>query len=392
MKILVISQYYSPEPFRIADICEELVRCGNEVTVVTGTPNYPMGEIYPGYENGKKAKETIGGVRIIRCPIHPRKQGAIHRLWNYYSYPYRSKRAVQRLKEDFDLVFVYQLSPVMMAKAGIWYARKHHIKSMLYCLDLWPASLSAGGVSGGMVYRWFARESKKIYRAVDQILISSRSFADYFAEQFDIKNTIYLPQYAESSYSPEECRKVPNDTVDIMFAGNVGTAQSVDTIIRAATLCKDIQNLRWHIVGDGIALEECKKMAKELDAPVLFHGRHPAEEMPRYYAMADAMLVTMKKDPVISLTLPGKVQSYMAAGKPIIGAIDGETNAVIRESECGFCCDAEDYEGLAMCVRKFVQCAEKETFAAKAIQYSQTYFERKNNICRLEQLMKAESK
>lgn len=348
MKILVVCQYYYPEPFRIADICEELVQHGNEVTVVTGTPNYPMGEIYSGYENGKKAEETVNGVRIIRCPIHPRKQGAIHRLWNYYSYPHLSKRVVRNLNDDFDIVFLYQLSPVMMAKAGIWYARQYHIKSVLYCLDLWPESLVAGGVKrGSLIYKFFHKVSKKIYKAVDSILITSRSFAEYFEKEFGITNTQYLPQYAEASFTLETCKKEPNDTIDLVFAGNVGTAQSVDTIIKAATLCKDIPNLRWHIVGDGIALLDCKKMAEKFEVPVIFHGRQPVEQMPRYYAMADAMLVTMQKDPVLSLTLPGKVQSYMAAGKPIIGAIDGEAKRVIEQTQCGYCVPAGDFEGLA---------------------------------------------
>ena len=151
MNILVICQYYSPEPFRIADICEELVRRGNKVTVVTGTPNYPMGAIYPGYEHGQKADEVINGVAVHRCPIHPRKKGAAHRLWNYYSYPHQSKKYVKAVEEPFDVVFIYQLSPVMMAEAGIMYAKSHHVKSALYCLDLWPASLSAGGARSGAV-------------------------------------------------------------------------------------------------------------------------------------------------------------------------------------------------------------------------------------------------
>lgn len=368
MNILVICQHYFPEPFRISDICEELVRRGNKVTVVTGTPNYPMGEIYPGYENGQRADEIINGVRVIRCKIHPRKTGAIHRLWNYYSYPRASTRAVKRLKDNFDVVFIYQLSPVMMAKAGIRYAKKHHIKSVLYCLDLWPASISAGGVTGGVIYKWFDRESRKVYRAVDKILVSSKSFSGYFAEKFGINDTTYLPQYAEESFTPDECRKKPDGFVDLMFAGNVGAVQSVDTIVRAAALCRDIPNLRWHVVGDGIALDECKKLAEELSAPVIFHGRQPSSEMPRYYAMADAMLVTMKKDPVISLTLPGKVQSYMAAGKPIIGAIDGEANDIIRESKCGFCCEAEEAGSLANNARNFIG-ADKEVLGNNARQY-----------------------
>lgn len=391
MNILVICQHYFPEPFRISDICEELVRRGNKVTVVTGTPNYPMGEIYPGYENGQRADEIINGVRVIRCKIHPRKTGAIHRLWNYYSYPRASTRAVKRLKDNFDVVFIYQLSPVMMAKAGIRYAKKHHIKSVLYCLDLWPASISAGGVNGGVIYKWFDRESRKVYRAVDKILVSSKSFSGYFAEKFGINDTTYLPQYAEERFTPDECRKKPDGFVDLMFAGNVGAAQSVDTIVRAAALCRDIPNLRWHVVGDGIALDECKKLAKELSAPVIFHGRQLSSEMPRYFAMADAMLVTMKKDPVISLTLPGKVQSYMAAGKPIIGAIDGETRLIIDDAKCGICVNAENVEELADSIRKFMY-ADRESMAISAYMYARQSFTKELFIMKLTTELKSTAK
>ena len=261
---------------------------------------------------------------------------------------------MKRLENDFDVVFVYQLSPVMMANAGIWYAKKHHIKSVLYCLDLWPASLNAGGISNGLIYRWFRRESEKVYSNVDQILISSQSFASYFYEEFGRDDTLFLPQYAETTYSPSECKKTHDEYVDFMFAGNVGTMQSVDTIIKAAALCKDIRNIRWHIVGDGIDLESCKTLAEKLDVPVIFHGRQPIEQMPHYYSMADAMLITLKDDPVISLTLPGKLQSYMAAGKPVIGAINGEAKNVIEQFKCGYCVPACDYEKLAAVCRKFV--------------------------------------
>ena len=355
MKILVICQYYFPEPFRIADICEELVRRGNAVTVVTGTPNYPMGEIYHGYEHGQRRKEVINGVNIIRCPIHPRKKGAIHRLWNYYSYPFHSRHVVKQIKDEFDVVFIYQLSPVMMADAGIQYAKKHHIKSVLYCLDLWPASLNAGGINSGLIYSWFRKESQKVYGKSDRILISSQSFATYFYEQYNRSDTIFLPQYAEETYSPQECEKNPDEYVDFMFAGNVGVMQSVDTVIKAAVLCKDIGNIRWHIVGDGIELENCRALAKKYDAPVIFHGRQPIEQMPNYYSMADAMLITLKDDPVISMTLPGKLQSYMAAGKPVIGAINGEAKNVIEQFKCGYCVPACDYEKLAAVCKQFAE-------------------------------------
>ena len=387
MRILVVCQYYAPEPFRISDVCEELVKRGHEVTVVTGVPNYPMGRIYDGYRHGENRDEVINGVKVHRCFTIGRRSGAVWRFLNYYSYMFSSTHYMSKLKGIFDIVFVNQLSPVMMANAAIKYKKMHHTRVVLYCLDIWPESLVAGGVKrGSAIYKFFHKVSKKIYKAVDSILITSQSFARYFEKEFGITNTQYLPQYAEALFTPEMCKKNPNDTIDLMFAGNVGTAQSVDTIIKAAALCKDISNLRWHIVGDGIALLDCKKMAEKFEVPVIFHGRQPIEQMPRYYAMADAMLVTMQKDPVLSLTLPGKVQSYMAAGKPIIGAIDGETKRVIEQTQCGYCVPSGDFEGLAkICMEVADKRAEYAAFGSRSRAAYEQMFSRDRFMNSLEQ-------
>lgn len=375
MKILVICQYYYPEPFRIADICEGLVKQGHEVTVVTGTPNYPMGEIYDGYQNDNKQDEVINGVKVHRCKIHPRRTGIIHRLWNYYSYPHASKKYISKLDDSFDVVFINQLSPVMMAQAGIKYAKMHKKKTVLYCLDLWPASLIAGGVQSGAIYKWFYRESKKVYRAVDKILITSKSFADYFEKEFEITDTVYLPQYAEDTFTPEQCRKEPDEYIDLMFAGNLGAAQSVKTIIEAARRTQDLRQVRYHIVGDGSEYENLKKQAEGLEN-VIFYGRKPMEEMPKYYAMADAMLVTMQKDPILSLTLPGKVQTYMAAGKLIIGSADGETQLVIADAECGVCSESENAEALSENIRNFINM-DKAALGQNAKEYYDKHFDKR---------------
>ncbi len=376
MKVLVICQYYKPEPFRITDICEELVQRGHEVTVVTGVPNYPMGKVYEGYHKGEKRDETVGGVKIHRCFTISRKRGIVFRFMNYYSYAIFSALYVQKMSEDFDVVFVNQLSPVMMANAGIKYKQKHQVPLVLYCLDLWPESLTSGKISRhGLIYHYFHKVSEKIYRQADEILITSQSFAGYFEKEFGIKGVRYLPQYAENIFSAELCQKKPNGYIDMMFAGNIGAAQSVETIIEAAILTSDELNLRWHIVGDGSEFEKMKRLANRSEN-IIFHGRKLLEEMPRYYAMADAMLVTMKKSPVLSLTLPGKVQTYMAAGKPIIGAIDGETAQVIKEAHCGICTPAEDATGLAESVRKFVHM-EKEEMGKNARKYYEEHFDKK---------------
>lgn len=373
MNVLVVCQYYAPEPFRVSDICEGLVRRGHTVTVITGTPNYPQGKAYTGYENGARADETVNGVCVHRCAIHLRKTGMFHRLWNYYSFARASTRYVRQLDDSFDVVLINQLSPVMMARAGIRYAKRHHKKAVLYCLDLWPASLSAVGVYRGPVYRWFRREAKKVYTAVDTILATSRNFGGYFKEQFGIEGVQHLPQYAEDVFTTEDCQKPADEYIDLMFAGNVGIVQSVETIVKAAAQCKHLSHVRWHIVGDGKQLDHCKQLAEQLQAPVIFHGRRPVAEMPRYYAMADAMLVTMRKDAALSLTLPGKVQTYMAAGKPILGAIDGETQQVVGEAACGYVVGAEDSTALAESAQKFASLSREER--KKMQELSRVYYD-----------------
>ena len=384
MKILVVCQNYYPEQFRITDICGELAKRGNDVTVITGLPNYPVGKIYDGYKRGKKRDEVINGVKVHRCFTIGRRSGAIFRFLNYYSFAISSKRYVKRLKEKFDVVFVNQLSPVMMANAGVAYKKKTGAKLVLYCLDLWPESLVAGGIKrDSCIYKHYYKVSAKIYKECDKILVTSKCFADYFKEKFGIEDTEYLPQYAEDIFSVGACKKTPDEFTDLMFAGNIGAMQSVETVIDAAAILKDIKNLRFHIVGDGSELAKVKALADGLPN-VIFYGKKPLEEMPEFYAKADAMLITMKNDGIISYTLPGKVQSYLAAAKPIIGAIGGETERVISDAGCGFCGDSDDAERLAQNVGEFVESKEKGVMAENARKYYDEHFAKDKFFDKLE--------
>lgn len=380
-KILVVCQYYKPEPFRISDICEEMVRRGHEVHVVTGYPNYPEGILYEGYGKGKRIDEVINGVRVHRCFTIPRETGSVKRLMNYYSYAASStkyvlsKECVASDGQSFDVVFCNQLSPVMMADAAIAYKKKYKVPVVMYCLDLWPESLIAGGITRkSFIYKYYHHVSKRIYRQMDKILITSRMFSDYLKDEFGIKSRKieYLPQYAEGIFDlvppKEETR-----TFDFMFAGNIGEIQSVETILKAAEILKS-EPVKFHIVGGGTDVERLQNMSKKLDN-VAFYGRRPVEEMPDFYKKADAMLVTLKADKIISLTLPGKVQSYMAVGKPIIGAIDGETRAIIEEAGCGYCGRAEDAEELARNIKKFITDTNREIMGINARKYYEEHFE-----------------
>lgn len=380
MKILAICQYYYPEPFRVADTCEALVEQGHEVDVVTSFPNYPMGKIYDGYKNGEHKDEVVNGVNVHRVFTIGRKTGVLYRFINYFTYSIASTLYVSKLKKDYDAVFVYQLSPVMMAEAALKYKKKYGKKIILYCLDLWPDSLSIGGIKkGNFIYKFFEKLSVRIYKAADKILVSSKSFAKKISEMCSLNENeiVYLPQYAEEAFEPVEVEK--KGSVNLTFAGNIGTAQNVETIIKAAVSLKSA-NIKFHIVGDGAEFDNIKALAKSLKADnVEFYGRRPIEEMQEIYAMSDAMLVTLADNEVLSLTLPGKVQSYMAAGKAVIGAANGETAEVIKEAKCGFCAPAEDEKGLVDCINKFLQSDVKE-LEKNALEYYKNNFGKESFI------------
>lgn len=372
MKLLVICQYYNPEPFRISDICESLVEKGHHVTVLTGLPNYPEGKVLDEYRFGRKRKEVINGVEVIRSFEIGRGSSKVTLFLNYFSFALSASLKTLFMKEKFDAIFVNQLSPIIMGVPAIVYKKKHQKKILLYCLDLWPASLTAGGIKeGSIIYKLFFCISKWIYRSADYVAVSSSMFKNYLKETLGINTDaiLYLPQYAETIFTEKvEAQKL--DQFNFVFAGNIGEMQSVETIVKAAKELSNHATITFHIVGDGSKLEGCKLLSKSLGLHnTIFYGRKPLNEMPKFYGMADAMLITLKDDALISSTLPGKLQSYMAARKPIIGAINGETKHVITAAQCGYCCDAENYKELANLIVQFCDSSKKDEMANNAYDY-----------------------
>ena len=362
MKILVVCQYYYPEPFRIHEVCEELVHRGHSVTVLTGRPNYPMGEIPQEYLGREHMDETVNGVHIIRVKETPRSPGKIGLARNYASYMVRACMKALFMRKDHDVVFVYQLSPILMAIPAFVVRHFSKCKKIaLYCLDLWPESLCSMGISTeSAFYKMIRRLSIGIYNKVDALGYTSRMFKYYFEDELKLKqqNYLHIPQFADDLFTG--VGSTEHEGMNFVFAGNVGNMQSVCTIVRAASFCRD-ENIKWHIVGDGFDLEECKRLAKELNVEdrVIFYGRRPVEEMPKFYSMADAMLVTLA-DNTISYTLPGKIQSYMAAGKAVLASANGEIDHVVNDAACGVCVPAEDARALADAARSLTKekCAQ----------------------------------
>lgn len=391
MKILVVCQYFYPEQFRVNDICFELVKEGYEVTVLTGLPNYPSGMVEKKYKGFKNRNEEINGVKVIRSWLLGRGEGTGKLAANYLSFAISSTIKSLFIKKDFDLILVYQLSPVTMAIPGIVLKKITKKPLIIYCHDLWPESIASAGISSeSKIYNILLKLSRWIYKNANEIFTSSKLFEDYFTNTLNVdKKITHLPVYAEELFENIKPIQMDNENINLVFAGNIGEMQSVETIIYAANEVKDDQNIKFHIVGDGSSKIKCEELVNQLALEnVIFHGQHPVSEMPRYYEMADAFLVTLKANKVISYTLPNKVQSYMAAGKPIIGSIDGETQIVIHESKCGYCSPAEDSKKLANNIRGFMEEKEKHiVYGENARKYYDNNFSKIKYMDRLKDLI-----
>ena len=389
MKILVVCQHFYPENFRINDICYELVKKGNDVTVLTGLPNYPKGKVLKEYKWFKNRKQTINGVKIRRCSLVGRGNSTLKMMINYMWFAIFGSLKAFFMKKDFDIVYVYQLSPITMTWPAIVVKKMKKIPLVIHVLDQWPVSITTGGVSKTSIpYKILTRWSKNAYNKADIITCSSKSFKNYFINELKLsenKKFIYMPSYAESLY--DKCKTTKNNKFDLLFAGNIGPAQSVETIIEAANILKDEKDIVFHIVGDGLSKKECEELSKKYGLKnVIFYGYHNVNEMRKYYELADAFLITMVDNEVVNSTLPAKVQSYMLAGKPIIGAISGEVKNVIKEANCGLCCESLDFKSLAKIIKKAYKSDEKQKWSKNSYQYYKDNFEKEKCIEDLEKL------
>lgn len=379
MKILIVSQYFYPEDFKVNDIAFDFVKKGHEVTVFTAKPNYPQGKFYEGYSFFGKSFEVINGAKIIRIPIFPRLNGSGKFLiLNYISFIFFAFIYKYRVKGNFDIVFSHLPSPLIAALPAIWFKNKCHAKLYLWVLDLWPESVQANSkIKNGFLMRKLNTLIKYIYNKSDVILISSNFFRNSIVEKGINQNKIikYFPNWAEDIFinDVETVSNTPNLPAgfNVMFAGNIGDSQDFESILEAAKLTKT-ENINWILVGDGRKVSWIKsEIEKHNLTHVYLLGRHPINSMPSFFKKADAMLVSLKDSPTFSLTVPAKVQAYMASSKIILGMFNGEGQQIINQSGCGYAVNAGDYRALVEAIKKTkgLSNSEKATMEKKSKDY-----------------------
>lgn len=370
MKILVISQYYYPEQFQINDIAPELVKRGHEVTVLCGLPNYPKGEPFEGYRTVEECKEREReyqektGVKVVHVEQVLRGHNPLSLVRNYLSFVKNSKRKVrewvQNGEENFDIVLGYQLSPITSMYAALEYKKLKGAPVVYYTLDIWP--VSAEGMLKSKKNPLMIpvnKMSRELYQGADKVLVTSRPFMEYLhrVNGVEMSKMAYLPQHADLGMINDNLEAEENGVADFMFAGNIGKAQRADVIIEAARVLGKRNDYKIHMVGDGRMREELQQKVREygLEENVIFYGNQKREDMPKFYKMADCLLITLRGNNEVGNTIPGKMQMYMTTGKTIIGAINGGAQEVIKEAKCGTCVNAGDYEGLAKLMQFYIE-------------------------------------
>lgn len=360
MRVLVWTQYFWPENFHINQVVAELCNQGADVTVLTGKPNYPDGEIFLGYSAMSVQVEQREGVEIIRLPLRPRgKSSAKGLILNYLSFivsGYLLGPWALRGRK-FDVIFVYAPSPLLQALPAIFVSWIKRAPLVLWVQDIWPESLQATGfISNRRVLKLIEYIVRYIYRFSDSILIQSEGFRDSVQRLSSNRGKIkFFPNSAAESISTNELDSLDLSRVSrhfsIVFAGNIGTAQSCTTIVEAARILQAYEEIRFFVVGSGSMKKTIANMIHDEQlANIELLGRVSPEEVTTIYAASSVLLLTLRDDPILAATVPSKFQSYLAAGRPIIASCNGQTSQVLADAKAGLSCAAEDPLKLAEAV------------------------------------------
>lgn len=390
MKILVVSQYFYPENFRINDIVKGLIERGHSVDVLTSLPNVPGGEFFEGYSWRNRGEKNYEGATVERVGVIKRGNGSpVRWVLNCASFAFNSLFHLPHLKKNgYDVVFVFNNSPVTKILPAKVFSKRCKIPNVVFLLDIWPDSMFSllkypEDRKDNLFMKATRWVSRWLYKSVDMFLISSKGFEGKLRSMGIKGDTEYFPNYAEplELKSGERTRKSlglkRSDTV-IGFAGNVGVAQGLESLVEAARLSAG--NVKYLIVGDGSELSSVKAAVKAagLQNSFVFSGWVDSSEVPSYLELCDALLVPLKDGGVLNLTVPAKLQTYMYASKPVIAFLNGAGADTVKEAECGFAVRAQDASALSETINEIAAMpkAELKRLGENGKRYCDAHFDR----------------
>ena len=396
-KILVVTQHFWPENFRINDIVEGFLQDGIAVDVLCGLPNYPKGEWFPGYSAAGPFEEEWHGARLYRCKEVPRRGNtSVNIFLNYVSWPWYAAHALHRLPGGYNAVFCFNTSPVLMCWPAIRYAKKHHIPFTNYVLDIWPENLySVLNVKNKALRAIAQGVSDALYKKADRLIAMSEPLQQRLCQRTGMspQKIAVIPQYCEDFYAvpqPDAALQAQfGGRFNLVFTGTFTPAQSLETVITAVqdARSRGADMLHLLLVGDGMSRAALEAKVKELHAEdaVTFYGSVPATDIPKFTALADALIVCLSDSPDLGLTVPAKVASYMAAGKPVLASMDGAGNAAVAAAG-GLSSPACDAAALAdnLLALTRMGAAQRAAMGQSAKEYYLAHYRRSELLRKLE--------
>lgn len=385
MKLLIISQYFWPENFRINDVAKTLSEKGIEVEVLTGKPNYPQGVIYPGYKIWGCQRETHQGINVNRIPLLARGGGGWRLTLNYLSFVVSGLMFSPWMlrKKRFDVIFIYAPSPILQAIPAIFLGWLKGCSVVLWVQDLWPESLSATGhVRNRYIITAVRQVVRFIYRHTDLILVQSKAFEEPVRALASGVPIIYYPNSVDNTFAVPADGELPivaglGEGFSVMFAGNIGTAQAVKVIVEAASLLKEYSDIHFVVLGEGSRWEwMCQEAQRRELGNLHLPGRFPVETMPGFMQKASALLVTLADQEIFKATIPSKVQAYLAAGRPILACLNGEGANLVTGAGAGLAVPAENGRALADAILHLYRMSpqEREAMGARGRLYYTQHF------------------
>lgn len=385
MRVLVFSQYYWPESFRINEIAMTLQEKGAEVEVVTGKPNYPGGTVFSGYRSAGCQEERQQGILINRIPLFPRGRGGMRLAFNYLSFILSGLLFAPWVLRGkcFNVIFVYAPSPILQTIPAIFLGWLKRCPVVLWVQDLWPESLSATGhVRNRIVLKLIEWMVRFIYRHCDLLLVQSQAFETPVRALAGNTPVVYYPNSVGDHFLDTAQKTQPqvegmNHGFSVLFAGNIGSAQAVEVILELASRLQEHADIHFIVLGDGSRREwMCEEARKRGLANLHLPGRFPVEDMPAIMEKASALLVTLADQPIFRLTVPSKVQAYLAAGRPILACLNGEGANLVTEAGAGVAVPAEDARALADAVMRLYRMpvAEREAMGERGRAYYSKHF------------------
>lgn len=395
MKILFSSQHFWPENFPTNDLAQALVERGLEVDVLTGKPNYPQGQLYPGYRGSGCQREYWSGVSVFRVPLVARGSGSAVRLaLNYLSFIISGLLCAPWLLRGrkYSVIFVYGSSPILQALPALFLGWLKRCPVIIWVQDLWPDSLEATGyVHNRRLLKAVERVVRFIYRYADLLLVQSRAFESPVAKLASGTPIAYYPNSVDAVFCAAPAGGAPDipgleTGFPVIFAGNIGTAQALEVIVEAASLLRDHRDIHFVVVGDGVRRDWLQQevSARRL-TNVSVPGSYPVAAMPGLLKQAAVLVVTLADQPAFRATVPSKVQTYMAIGRPIVASLNGEGARLVKEADAGLATPAEDAAALAQALLQLYRMApaERGRLGANGRRYFEMHFERSRLVDRL---------